>query len=58
MWKDSIVEEIHIYRDEYSKQFNYDLHKICQDIRQKQGLDNRRIVVPTPRLIERISNVA
>ena len=31
MWKDFIVEEIRKNRDEYAKQFNYDLHVICQD---------------------------
>ena len=35
MWKDLIIEEIHKYRDEYSKQFNYNLHDICQDLRKK-----------------------
>lgn len=52
MWKDSIIEEIHRYRDEYSIIFNYDLHKICQDIRKKQGYDNRRVVRPMPRYIK------
>jgi hypothetical protein len=58
MWKDLIIEEIHKYRDEYSKRFNYDLHEICQDIRQKQGRDNRRVVVPTPRPAKKVSKVA
>nr|VFJ95798.1 MAG: hypothetical protein BECKH772A_GA0070896_100926 [Candidatus Kentron sp. H]VFK00208.1 MAG: hypothetical protein BECKH772B_GA0070898_101826 [Candidatus Kentron sp. H]VFK04447.1 MAG: hypothetical protein BECKH772C_GA0070978_101826 [Candidatus Kentron sp. H] len=39
MWKDPIVEEIHEYRDEYARQFNDDLHAICQDLREKQGQD-------------------
>jgi hypothetical protein len=58
MWKDLIIEEIHQYRDEYSKQFNYNLHDICQDLRKKQGYDNRSIVVPTPRPIQKVSKVA
>jgi len=49
MWKDLIVEEIRKYRDEYAKQFNYDLHKICQDIRKKQGKDGRCVVSLSPR---------
>jgi hypothetical protein len=44
MWKDTIVEEIYKYREEYAKQFNYDIHLICQDIRQKQGQGDRRVV--------------
>lgn len=56
MWQDSIIDEIHKYRDEYSKQFNYDLHKICQDIRKKQGIDNRPIVRPMPRPVKKDFN--
>jgi hypothetical protein len=44
MWKDTIVEEIHKYRNEYAKQFNYDIHLICQDVRKKQGKGGRRVV--------------
>ncbi len=29
--KDPIVEEIRHFRDEHSKQFNYDLDAICED---------------------------
>ena len=35
MWKDLIIEEIHKHRDEYLKQFDYDIHSICKDIRKK-----------------------
>ena len=58
MWKDFIVEEIRKNRDEYAKQFNYDLHAICQDIRKKQGQSGRRVVSLSPRLIKRISSAA
>ena len=58
MWKDLIVEEIRKNRDEYAKQFNYDLHAICQDIRKKQGRTGRRVVVLGPRPIKRIPSVA
>ena len=54
MWKDLIVEEIRKNRDEYAKQFNYDLHAICQDIRKKQGQAGRRVVSLSPRPIKRI----
>jgi|SaaInl8_200m_RNA_FD_contig_51_210186_length_719_multi_4_in_0_out_0_1 hypothetical protein len=52
MWKDPIIEEIHKYRDNYSKQFNYDLKKICEDIQQRQGQNNRPVVIPTPRPVK------
>lgn len=49
MWKDQIVEEIRKYRDDYAKQFDYDLHAIFQDIRKKQGQDGRRVAHLHPR---------
>lgn len=58
MWKDFIVEEIRKNRDEYAKQFNYDLHEICQDIRKKQGQAGRRVVSLSPRPTKRIPNTA
>lgn len=58
MWKDLIVEEIRKNRDEYAKQFNYDLHAICQDIRKKQGQAGRRVVSLSPRPIKRIPSTA
>jgi len=58
MWKDFIVEEIRKNRDEYAKQFNYDLHAICQDIRKKQGQSGRRVVSLSPRPIKRIPSAA
>lgn len=58
MWKDFIVEEIRKNRDEYAKQFNYDLHAICQDIRKKQGQDGRRVVSLSPRPIKRIPSTS
>ena len=41
---DPIVEEVRKARDEYAKRFNYDLDAICQDLRNKQGTDGRKVV--------------
>ncbi len=54
MWKDLIVEEIRKHRDDYARQFNYDLHAICQDIRRKQGQDGRRVVSLSPKPVKNI----
>jgi hypothetical protein len=35
MWRDPIVEGIHRVRDEQATRFGYDLHAICEDIREK-----------------------
>jgi len=55
MYKDPILEEIHKYREEYAKSFNYDLKAIFEDLRKKQIASGRK-VVKLP--IERRSNTA
>ena len=42
MYKYEIVEEIHKYREEYAKSFNYDLKAIFDDLRKKQIAHGRR----------------
>lgn len=46
---DPIVEEIHKIREAYVEKFDGDLHKICEDIRQQQQRENRKIVTQLPR---------
>ncbi len=58
MWKDLIVEEVRKHRDEYARQFNYDLHEICQDIRKKQGRGGRRVVSLSPKPVKCIPKAA
>ncbi|AFY60409.1 hypothetical protein [Synechococcus sp. PCC 6312] len=42
--KDEIVAEIHKYREEYAKSFNYDLQAIFKDLKRKQDASGRKIV--------------
>ncbi|EPF23943.1 MAG: hypothetical protein EWV58_02165 [Microcystis aeruginosa Ma_MB_F_20061100_S19] len=50
MYKDEIVEEIHKYREEYAKSFNYDLKAIFDDLREKQIASGRKVIkLPTKR---------
>jgi len=44
MYKDEILEEIHKYREDYAKSFNYDLQAIFEDIRQKQAASGRKLI--------------
>lgn len=44
MWKDEVLEEIHKFREEYAKSFNYDIQAIFDDLRQKQAASGRRII--------------
>jgi hypothetical protein len=46
---DPIVEEIRRIRDEYAKQFDDDLHAICEDIRKRQVSSGRKMVSRSPR---------
>ncbi len=42
--KDEIVEEIHKYREEYAKKFNYDIDLIFEDLQKKQRESGRKYV--------------
>ena len=44
MYKDPIVEEIHKYKEEYAKSFNYDLKALFEDLRKKQIASGRKFV--------------
>jgi len=44
MWRDPIVEEIHKFREEYARQFNFDIDAICKDIQIKQAEGGRKLV--------------
>nr|VFK21782.1 MAG: hypothetical protein BECKLPF1236A_GA0070988_103166 [Candidatus Kentron sp. LPFa]VFK35018.1 MAG: hypothetical protein BECKLPF1236C_GA0070990_103226 [Candidatus Kentron sp. LPFa] len=44
MWHHPIVEEIHKTREEYARQFDYDVDAICRDIQIKQANSERKLV--------------
>jgi hypothetical protein len=44
MWRDPIVEEIHQIREEYARQFDFDINAICKDIQAKQRESGRKLV--------------
>uniref|UniRef100_UPI00405625F8 hypothetical protein n=1 Tax=Candidatus Electronema sp. TaxID=2698783 RepID=UPI00405625F8 len=49
MIEDQIVEEVRRIRNEYAKQFNYDLDAVCRDLQQKQERSGRTLVSFAPR---------
>lgn len=57
MWRDSIVEEIHRYRQEFAARFNDDLDAMCDDIESRQGKDGRKVVSLPPRRITKPTEV-
>ena len=42
--KDSIVAEIHRYRAEHARRFNYDIHAIADDIRRSEAESGAKFV--------------
>ena len=49
MWKDPVVEEVRKIRDEYARSFDYDLGRICEDLRKQQAESGRDIVTLPPK---------
>jgi hypothetical protein len=52
MQTNPLIEEIHNIRREYAERFGNDLHAICEDARQKQGRQGRRVVPASPKPAE------
>ena len=44
MIKDEIVEETRRLRDQYAKQFDYDLRKIYEDLKKKRKISGSKYV--------------
>jgi len=42
IFKDEIVDEVRKVRHAYAAKFNFDLHKIYEDIKKKEKADRRR----------------
>ena len=49
MIADTIIENIHRFREDYARRFNDDLKAICNDARSRQGHDGRRVVPAHPK---------
>lgn len=49
MWKDPIVEEVRILRDEYANQLNHDIVRIFKDIQKRQAQAGKKLVFFPPR---------
>ncbi|MEQ9372300.1 MAG: hypothetical protein RIG63_25270 [Coleofasciculus chthonoplastes F3-SA18-01] len=44
MYRNEILEEIHQYREEYARSFQYDLKAIFNDLQKKQAAHKDRLV--------------
>jgi hypothetical protein len=48
---DSILEEIWRARDEHCRRFDYDLKKICADLKRIERQSGRRVVTRKPKRV-------
>ena len=55
MWKDPIVAETRLLRDEYAREFNYDANAIFEDLMTKQAAHPERVVSLPPRRVKCIT---
>ncbi len=49
MKKDPIVEEVRQHREAHASKFNYDLKKICKDLKEKEKNFGDRVVSLPPK---------
>jgi len=52
MWEDPIVAEIHRIREQIAARHNYDLHAICQAMREQEKTGGREVVTLPPRPVQ------
>ena len=50
-WIDPIVEEVRRLRDEHAASFDYDLDKIFQDLKEREGKSGHKVVSLQPKRI-------
>lgn len=58
MGLDPIVEEVRKYRQQYAEKFNFDLHAICVDLRQRQKNSRREVIHLPPKRASNVSDSA
>jgi hypothetical protein len=47
--KDPLVEEVHKHRMEHTRQFDSNLHRICEDLRESETSLGDRVVTLEPK---------
>ena len=51
MWEDPIVKEVRQVREKHAAEFGHDLQRIADDVKQREKLSSRELVLaPPPRL--------
>ncbi len=52
MWRDPIVEEVRKIRETHARKFNYDLHAIFRDIKEREKTSGRKFIAFPPKRAE------
>lgn len=52
IWDDPIIEEVRRVKREIAAEFNYDIHALCEYLRQRERESGRTYVTLPPRRIE------
>jgi hypothetical protein len=58
MATDTIIDGIHKFREEYALSFNNDLKAICEDARNKQGHDGRKVIQAQPKPSQKLNVIS
>ena len=56
--RDAIEKELHAVREEYARQFGYDVHAMFEDLRKKQEQGLRQIVSFPPKRLSEAKDTA
>jgi hypothetical protein len=56
MWHDPVLAEIDKYREDYAKSFDYNLHRMVEDLAKKQFASGRK-VISTPINTQRVEKL-
>ena len=51
MYKDPVVEEVRTVREEYARQFDYDIEAICRDLRAEEATCGHDVVSLPPKRV-------
>jgi hypothetical protein len=52
MWNDPIVEEVKKAREEHAARFDYDLKRIFQDLKEREGKSGHKVVSLSPKRLQ------
>ena len=49
--KDPILDEIHAFREEFARKYDFDVHRIAQALQEQEKANHRKVVSCAPRRV-------